>query len=277
MSSNLSPLPARLQKWLQAVRVIQSVFISGLLGGNLATLALLRRPSAALAHLQYGLFGWRMLSGQGLPLRQLHQVFPTPSQIGVDLLPAEGYLTWWDANYAKDVLYLALMCKVLSPGTIFEIGTMHGYTALLFALNSCPDATVYTLDLPPDRLYSPSLPTTIVDDAHIVAHSNSAEYLYNTYPSGNKVCQLYGDSAEFDFMPYHGKVDLFFVDGAHSYEYVQSDSLAALACVRPGGVIVWHDYGRWGVNGVSRWLHQLRRAGKDICRLPGSSLALLRV
>jgi len=50
-----------------------------------------------------------------------------------------------------------------------------------------------------------------------------------------------------------------------------------LSRARVGEVIVWHDYGRWGVNGVSRWLHELARTGKDICRLPGSSLAILRV
>jgi hypothetical protein len=277
MSTSLPTLPGRLEKWPQVVRVVQSAFISGLLGGNLATLALLRRPSALWAHLQYGLFGWRMLSGQGLPLGQLHQLFPTPSQLGVDLLPGEGYLTGWDATYTKDVLYLAMLSKVLSPRTIFEIGTLHGYTALVFALNSPPDTTVYTLDLPLGAVRSSALPTTVADDDYIVAHCHTAEYRYSTHPAGCKVRQLYGDSAVFDFKPYHAAVDLFFVDGAHSYEYVRADSLAALACVRPGGVIVWHDYGRWGVHGISRWLHQLRRSGKDICRLPGSSLALLKM
>ncbi len=81
----------------------------------------------------------------------------------------------------------------------------------------------------------------------------------------------------FDFTPYHGKVDLFFIDGAHSYEYVRSDSHHALECMHQGGVIVWHDYGRWGVNGVSRFLHELRKSGREIYRLPGSSLALLKV
>ena len=31
-----------------------------------------------------------------------------------------------------------------------------------------------------------------------------------------------------------------------------------------------------GVNGVSKWLHQLVREGKEIYRLPGSSLAILK-
>jgi len=176
-----------------------------------------------------------MVKGHGLPQRQFHELFTTPEHVSLDLLPTTGYLTYWDANYAKDVLYLALLGRVLSPGVVFEIGTLHGYTALLFALNTPPDTVVYTLDLPPDDSCPPSLPTTVIDDAHIAARTRSTEYLYLTHPAGRKVRQLYGDSAQFDFAPYHERVDLFFVDGAHSYEYVRSDSLNALACTRGGG------------------------------------------
>jgi predicted O-methyltransferase YrrM len=265
------------KKFSQSVSALRAVLVSGVLGSNLATLALLGKPSTALSYVQHILFVWRMVKGQGLPQRQFHEVFTTPEHVTLDLLPTTGYLTYWDANYAKDVLYLALLAKMLSPRVVFEIGTLHGYTALLFALNTPPDTVVYTLDLPPDDSCSPSLPTTVTDDAHIAAHARSTEYLYHAHPTGKKVKQLYGDSAQLDFTAYHERVDLFFVDGAHSYEYVRSDSLNALLCTRRGGVIVWHDYGRWGVNGVSRWLHELARTGKDICRLPGSSLAILRI
>lgn len=245
-------------------------------GGSLATLALLRRPSAMLSHVQYGLFGWRMIARQGLPMRQLHAIVPVPDQVSVELLPTSGYLTQWDAHYTKDVVYLGILARALSPAIVFEIGTLKGYTALLFALNSPSDAVVYTLDLPPDSSCSPLLPTTSVDDKHITYHAHS-EYLYQSHPLGCKVRQLYGDSAQFNFDPYRQQVDLFFIDGAHSYEYVRSDSIQALACVRPGGVVLWHDYGRWGVNGVSRWLHELAETGREIWRLPGSSLAMMQV
>ena len=259
------------------VGVARAVLVSGILGGNLAALALARRPRAALAQIQYGLFGWRMIAQQGLPLRQLHDLFPIPAQVSLDLLPTTGCLTYWDANYTKDMLYLALLVKSLQAKTIFEIGTLYGYTALQFALNTPPDTIVYTLDLPPDASVAPSLSTTAVDQAHVVAHGQTVSYLYDSHPAGQKVRQLYGDSARFDFSPHHGTVDLFFIDGAHSYEYVRADTLQALACVRPGGVIAWHDYGRWGVNGVSKWLHELARSDREICRLPGSSLAILKV
>ena len=73
-----------------------------------------------------------------------------------------------------------------------------------------------------------------------------------------KIVQLYGDSGTFDFSPYSGHVDLMFVDGAHSYEYVLSDSDAAHRMVKPGGLILWHDYDSRWFPGVTRALNQLQ-------------------
>jgi len=81
--------------------------VSGLFGSNLATLFLLRKPSTALSYVQHTLFVWRMVKGHGLPQRQFHELFTTPEHVSLDLLPTTGYLTYWDANYAKDVLYLS--------------------------------------------------------------------------------------------------------------------------------------------------------------------------
>ena len=36
-------------------------------------------------------------------------------------------------------------------------------------------------------------------------------------------------------------MDLIFVDGAHSYEYVKNDTVKGLEMLRPGGIIAWHD------------------------------------
>lgn len=78
------------------------------------------------------------------------------------------------------------------------------------------------------------------------------------------------------YSPWHGQVDFFFVDGAHSYEYVKSDTENALRCVREGGIIAWHDFGRRGVNGVSRLIGELAAEGQKIYVVPGGSLAYTR-
>jgi phosphoribulokinase len=68
------------------------------------------------------------------------------------------------------------------------------------------------------------------------------------------------------------KIDLFFIDGAHSYPCVKSDTENALKCMKRGGLLIWHDYGRVGVNGVSKYLHELAEE-MPIFSVPGSSLA----
>jgi hypothetical protein len=88
----------------------------------------------------------------------------------------------------------------------------------------------------------------------------------------SKIQPLFGDSASFDYSPFIDRIDLFFIDGAHSYEYVRSDTLNALKCCRPGGVIAWHDFGRAGVNGVSRWLVEFSKQ-YPVFAVPGGSLA----
>jgi hypothetical protein len=44
-----------------------------------------------------------------------------------------------------------------------------------------------------------------------------------------------------------------FIDGAHSAEYLENDTALALRMVRPGGIIVWHDYMVW--NDVTTFLN----------------------
>ena len=50
------------------------------------------------------------------------------------------------------------------------------------------------------------------------------------------------------------------------------DRLNALSCCHGGSVIAWHDYGRSGVNGVSRWVDELSR-DYEIYSVSGGSLA----
>ena len=143
-------------------------------------------------------------------------------------------------------------------------------------VHSPPEATVYSLDLPEDGSAKPMLNTTIVDDQHLPKAGSERRYCFHGSPVASKIQLLRGDSALFDFTSFHGKIDLFFIDGAHSHEYVKSDTLNALSCCHPGSVLAWHDYGRVGVNGVFTWLHEFSR-GRDIYSVPGGSLAFMVV
>ncbi|MHC5063680.1 MAG: class I SAM-dependent methyltransferase [Planctomycetota bacterium] len=144
------------------------------------------------------------------------------------------------------------------PQCLFEIGTFDGRTTLNMAANAPGDAQVFTLDLPKQQLDSTALVVEEGDRAHI--DKDASGLRFQGREEAGKITQLYGDSATFDFAPYHGKVDLIFVDGAHSYEYVINDSKIALELLRDGkGVILWHDYGSYP--GVTKALNELHAKG----------------
>lgn len=111
-----------------------------------------------------------------------------------------------------------------------------------------------------------------MDDAHISRHRGAQRYVCDQYPEARKIQLLYGDSAMVDYSRFTQRVAFVFIDGAHSYEYVRQDRLSALSCRHGGSVIAWHDYGRSGVNGVSRWVDELSR-DYEIYSVSGGSLA----
>jgi predicted O-methyltransferase YrrM len=67
-------------------------------------------------------------------------------------------------------------------------------------------------------------------------------------------------------------MDLVFVDGAHTFEYVQNDSQKAWRMLKPGGVVVWHDC-RAQTPDVVRFLLQ---SPYQAARVEGTTLAFAR-
>ena len=145
---------------------------------------------------------------------------------------------------------------------MFEFGTCTGKTAYLWARNSPPDALVTTLTLSPQEasLYRADAQDASLDREHALAESRFQSFLYSGSDVEPKIVQLFGDSKQLDETPYVGQMDLIFVDGSHAYSYVQSDSAKALRMIKPGGLILWHDYrGPLGGKGTDRALIELAR------------------
>jgi len=244
-------------------------------GGSLASLSMVREPKRILEHATESLFLYKSIANKrGIPQKFVFEVLA--SKKSFDLAIAnfaceEGWMRG-TGSYSTDLISLCQLCHCLDPKIVFEIGTLRGYTALHMAMNTGPECRIVTLDLPKNTGTEPTpkLRTTLMADIH--CRMDVKEYCFSSTPHEAKIQPLFGDSATFDFSPYLGKVDLFFIDGAHSYEYVRSDSENALQCVRPGGVIAWHDFGRVGLNEVSRCLLELSRKIR-IYSVPGGSLA----
>lgn len=256
-------------------RAVYKAGMSALLGGNLVSLTMVGHPRRLVEYWQNCLFYWQLATGRGLPQKQLHEILPLESATEVTMLATNGHFVAWEPSFAKDAMYMALISRVLKPVRIFEIGTLYGYTARLFAANSTNEAQVFTLDLPPEAEFS--LQATLSDVTTRAAHHQAKHLEFHGTAEEAKIQILLGDSARFDYAPWRGQIDLFFIDGSHSYEYVRSDTKRALESCHPGSIILWHDYGRWGVNGVSRFLHEFAISYPELSRLPGSSLAILRV
>lgn len=169
---------------------------------------------------------------------------------------------------------LSALVHYFSPQTIFEIGTYNGFTTYHFAINSTPNCRIYTLDLPPgfntDQLNGYSH-----DDLMVV--KLSLEYtknrIFHSYPEKDKIHELFGDSSRFDFSPYKGKMDLVFIDGNHSCDFVKSDTENALSMLSERGVIIWHDYDYIIHRDVFQYLNQFSKTHK-VYSIPHTRFAI---
>ena len=126
---------------------------------------------------------------------------------------------------------------------IFEFGTPTGKTTYLLAANA-PQARVMTLTLSPEDLdaYQESAGDTLTDSIAAKDVSRFDNFYYQGTEEEDRIVQIFGDSKEFDHAPHKGKMDLIFIDGSHAKSYVESDTQKALEMIKPGGIILWHDY-----------------------------------
>ena len=249
------------------------------LGTNLISLRLLTTPRQMIYYVSENLFLYQTLnSKRGIPQKNVCEVLPSQDLETITLGSLRSGKTWFFnySSFASDIINLCLLAQIIKPEVVFEIGTYEGYTAFQLALNSPAVARIYTLDLPKEAASGPKLSTTAVDREKIEEYLSPKEYLFHGSKAADKIVCLYGDSADFDFSSFHQKVDLFFIDGAHSYEYVKSDTQNALQCCHPGSVIAWHDFGRIGINGVFRFILELAK-DHEIYSVPGGSLAFMVV
>lgn len=166
-------------------------------------------------------------------------------------------------------LFLAAAARACAARPCFEIGTAAGNTTVLLADNM--QESVYTLDLPDSTQVAPAL-TRLGSDDTVRASRKRAEFI-ERHPRTN-IHELVADSASFDFSAYRDRIGLFFIDGAHSLEYVRSDTLNAAWCCQRDGVIVWDDFTT--SRDVTRYLRSLRASGVALHGIRGTRLAFSR-
>jgi Methyltransferase domain len=168
--------------------------------------------------------------------------------------------SWANGNVSPlELLTIAALVAEHQPRCILEIGTFNGNTTLQMAENAPAGAKVYTLDLP----FEGGPTDKLVDsaDVHYIHSAQRAQRRFTGLPAATKIHELFGDSATFDFAGTVGgdRVDFAFIDGAHSYEYVKSDTERMMPLLSPkGAVVLWHDYQPFWT-GVCHYLNALSK------------------
>lgn len=171
-----------------------------------------------------------------------------------------------------ELVSIVALIKDYKGNNIFEIGTFDGRTTRAMAHNLLDEAgKIYTLNLPSGS-EAVSLETDKVD-VGLASKVVSGERFLRT-PQEKYIQQLWGDSATYDFSPYHGKMDFVFIDGAHSKDYVESDTKNALQLIKPeGGIIIWHDAHLFGVKHF--FVEWLKKTQYPVYFIRNTSLAVL--
>jgi hypothetical protein len=171
-----------------------------------------------------------------------------------------------------------LSVLALRATALFEFGTCTGKTSYLWARNAPPDARIVTLTLAPEQRDGVQVESgDDRRDLRFARHESAfTEFLYSGTDVAHKVEQHFGDSKQFDESPYVDFADVVFVDGSHAHSYVRSDSAKAMRIVKPGGLVLWHDYrGPSLTVGVYAALNELART-HALRHVDGSSLVAWR-
>jgi predicted O-methyltransferase YrrM len=186
-----------------------------------------------------------------VPSFELGELLPDARElvVSIDYVNAPWNL---DVNSLVALIGIA---RCAEPATIFEFGTYLGSTTRHLAA-ACPSSTVFTIDLPHDPDIMEFVPGA----------------MFHGTPEAQRITQLAGDTATFDFSPFCQAIDLVLIDGSHEYDAVSSDSANALNMVSDGGIVIWDDFTTW--SGVNRCVTELSDAN-SIVHIVGTRMAVL--
>ena len=161
--------------------------------------------------------------------------------------------------------YFNFLYQAHQPRRHLEFGTWQGWGTSL-CLESCA-ATVWTINLPDGETRSDgtwAYGERVTDSSnapHGIVTANFGEdelgprtyhrtdaggYIGRFYREkglGHRVCQIYCDSRDWDTSNYPADFfDSVLIDGGHQPDVVINDTRKSLQVLRPGGLIMWHDF-----------------------------------
>lgn len=168
------------------------------------------------------------------PVMDWQEIFPEPFSLRFHSFPGVGA----SISLLEGAALVALM-KSVQAKRVFEFGTYKGVSTTQMAMNLSPDGLIYTLDLPEEGSAKAALRISKESERAIADETGKGSLIPKDL--FRQIVFLKDDSARFDPTPFEGTMDLVFVDGAHSSDYVQNDTEKGWRMLREGGVMAWHD------------------------------------
>lgn len=164
---------------------------------------------------------------------------------------SKGAITRSDfPGFKQDYLALHSLIRRYEPSRFLEIGTSSGSGTNVICravgirrFRTTPGKEVFSIDVPPGT--DPTILYPEGEDGHPEKPGKNCRYPFT---------QLYGNSMEFDFRPYH-PLDGWFIDGKHDYTYAKGDTEQALRS--DPKLIIWHDV---QIEGVAEAVVDVMRA-----------------
>ncbi len=196
-----------------------------------------------------------------IDLTQLDAMIPgagTAAEITlrVPIAPLLGHMQF------SELAIVVAAVRAMGAESFAEIGTFDGLTVLNL-LENCPAVrSVTTVDLPEDTQSAKGAGSVYPIDAVNASMIDTVRIgeRFEAHARRGIVKQIRRDSALLEPGDFGSGVDVFFVDGSHTYDYCKSDSRLAEAVTRD--LIIWHDYGNVKyLPGVTQTLFEIAREG----------------
>ena len=172
------------------------------------------------------------------------------------------------------------LCTVArnANGPCLDLGTSHGRSAFKLATNVGPVHAVYTVNMLPEQAAAAGVHVT-----HVLQKDQIGAYCREH--GLENVVQIYANTADWTPPAEVDGLAVAFVDACHDTEAVRRDSHLAWQRLRPGGVLMWHDFSpvqrhrhawiKTSMEGVAAFLRDVGHRG-PVHHLRGSWIGMIR-
>ena len=128
-----------------------------------------------------------------------------------------------------DYAFLLILAKKLNLKTYLEIGTYIG-TSINIMSSIC------------ERCYGITAPIGATYSMREWCRARNIPDYSSALTQKDNIRMFYANSREFDFSLINDDIDLFFIDGDHSYNGVFCDTINIFKIKKESAIVVWHDF-----------------------------------